>query len=156
MFPSLLPSLHCLHVGTGQHAEELLCPRIGKDLLRGAIHSDALVHEDDLVRMLCHHIEVVGDEDDGHVLLLPELGTDFVEKLQARPIYAGDGLVEEQKVGHGVEGEGEKHPLELATGERPQAPVDEVVSPDPSEITLDARAVFPAGGEPDRLFRKAG
>ena len=65
------------------HANDLLGALVGKDLFRRAAHDDALIHQDDLVGVLGHHVEVVRDQDDGHVLLLAQICNNLIEEFEA-------------------------------------------------------------------------
>ena len=64
--------------------------------------------------MLRDHVEVVRDEDDGHVLLLAQLRHDLIEELETVLVDAGDRLVEQQEIRHRIEREREQYALQLA------------------------------------------
>ena len=106
--------------------------------------------------MLRDHVEVVGDEQDGHIFLGAQVGDNLVEELEAVLVDAGDGLIEEQEVGHRVEGEREQDALEFAARECAEAAAKQALRVDAREAREDARAQLPGGAEPDGAAAEAG
>ena len=65
----------------------------------------------------------MGHHDDGHALLLIQIGQGLVEVLGGGGVQAGNGLVQNQQLTSGAQGPGQQHPLLLPAGEVPVAGV---------------------------------
>ena len=69
----------------------------------------------------------MGDEDDGEMLAMLEIGKERVEALLRIGVDASGGLVEKEHTGLTTEGAGYVHPLLLTTGELANASIGEVL-----------------------------
>lgn len=70
--------------GRVQESAGVVVRRVGEDVQDATgLHDPAVVHDGDPVGGLGHHAEVVGDEDDGHAVPLPELD----EEVEDLPLH---------------------------------------------------------------------
>ena len=76
----------------------------------------ALMQPDDLLGVLADEMQVVGDQQDGQLPLLMNLGDESHEGLSGGGVHAGGRLVKHEDVGFGGQGAGDEHALLLAAG----------------------------------------
>ena len=132
-----------------EHAEDFFRAAVCEDFFRGAAHDDALVHQYNLVCVLSHHVEVMRDEDDGHILFFAQICDNLIEELKTVLVDAGYRLVEQQKVRHRVEGQCQEHTLELAARKCAEPAVDEVSRTHALQTLEHARTQRLGRAEPD-------
>ena len=89
-----------------------------------------MVDEDHLVGVPGQGGEIVGGHEDGQVETLSDLVQHVHQVCLTLHIHAGEGLVQDQDVGQGLQGQGQQHTLQLAAGEGAHPLVDEVLAVD--------------------------
>ncbi len=62
-----------------QNAKEMLHLWVGKDLMRGSRRRNSMIHQYDLIRMTRHHTEIMGDEENGKILLCTQLSDNLIK-----------------------------------------------------------------------------
>ena len=99
----------------------------------------ALVHHDHLVGDLHRLFLVVRDEDSRRVRLVVQPAQPDAQLRAHARVERAERLVEQQHLGLGREGAGERHALPLATGELCRVPVAEALQLHELEQLVDTR-----------------
>ena len=68
----------------------------------------------------------MGDHQDGQIAFFPDLVQHIHQRLHTLHIHAGEGLVENENIGHGFQRQGQKNPLQLAAGEGANPFIDQI------------------------------
>ena len=129
-----IPELHhALPPFPHPQMEGLVKFRGGEHLVRRARLQHPLVEQDHLVGELAQGGEVVGGQEDGQVVLGAQLVQHLQQLVLPLDVHAGQGLVQDQDVGHRLQGQGQQHPLELAAGQASHGLVQQVLPVDPGQ-----------------------
>ena len=99
-----------LGIGMAGPAEELLC--------RGLLHDAAQVHNRDPGADPGGKAEVMGDEKEGHPVLLPHPDKEFRDLLPGQGIQGGKRFIQEEDIWLGSQGTPNAGPLTLPAGDR--------------------------------------
>ena len=70
-----------------------------QDFLRAALFQDGPIHQNDFVRIVGQHAEIVGNHQDGQIETLPDLIQHIHQSILAFHVYTGQGLVQDQHIG---------------------------------------------------------
>ena len=136
--------------------EDLLKGGGGEDFPRRPHGQDGILQENDLVGKALQGGEVVGGEEDGQVIFGPQL----IQHVQKLPlpvdVHPGQGLVQNEDMGHRLQGQGHEHPLELAAGERADTLVHQAAGVGAGEAIPHPLPEFLGDGEEHRIVGDGG
>src|SRR5256886_2905180 len=91
---------------------------VGEDVERLAdLHDLAAIHDGDLVARLCHHGQIVGDQDHGQVELPPQPLEELEDLRLDHHVQRGHGLVRDDELRVAGQGHRDHDPLTHAAGE---------------------------------------
>ena len=86
-----------------------------------------MVDEDHLVGVFGQHGKIVGGHKDGQVIGFADLVQHIHETDHTFNVHTAQGLVQDQNIGHGLQGQSQQHPLQLAAGEGAHPLVNQVL-----------------------------
>ena len=85
-----------------------------QDLFRAALFQNGPVHQDHFVGVLGEHSKIVGDHQNGQVEALADLVQHIHQIILSFHIHAGQGLVQNQDIGQGLQSQRQQNPLQLS------------------------------------------
>ena len=128
----------------------------GEHLVRRAHLEHLALEEDHLVGELAQGGEVVGGQEDGQVVVGADLVQHVHQLLLPVDVHAGEGLVQHQDVGQGLQRQGQQHPLQLPAGQGPHPPIQQALPVNPAQALRHPGPQAPGGGQEHRVFGDGG
>lgn len=77
--------------------------------------------------------EIVGGEEDGEIIFLPDLVQHIQQQMLSPHIDPGQRLVQNENLRNGLQRQGQQHPLELPAGEGADALLNQRLTVDPGQ-----------------------
>ena len=129
--------------------------RVVENFLGSADGEHFFIEQNDLIGVFGYEIEIMRDQNDRHIFLGAQLEHDLIEELETVLIDAGDGLIEQEQVGQGLEGESEENALQFAAAQCTETTIDQVFGFYAREIVEHLSAKVMRRKQPDRSAREA-
>ena len=82
-----------------------------EDLSRGSHLQNGLLKEDDLVSIMAQGGEIVGGEEDGEIIFLPDLVQHIQQQMLSPHIDPGQRLVQNENLRNGLQRQGQQHQM---------------------------------------------